>query len=181
MQRQILILLIICFSVSCSSHKNKIELNFQNIDLSRSDGWHYFYSINVDSTKHFLLKRVSSSTKIEYFKGLLNDSIVAKITLLLDSINVIKYDSLYEPNRLDYQLYTININSKNHKIKTSVRGQHYSIRYLDSLVQIFTNISKMPNLELVDTTYEFESFKYFLPPVLEVTKLNTLTDTINND
>lgn len=178
MQRRILILLIASLAISCSSERQKKEINFYNIDLSRSDGWHGFYSIHVDSTKQFLLKKQSSGETAKYFKGNLADSTVEKIMALVDSINVTKYDTVYKPNCMDCSIYKIVIASKTRKLTTAVRGNH-SLAHLDSLVQIFTTLSKSSYIELVDTTYDFESFNHFLPPVAK--ELTSSTDSLKEN
>lgn len=176
MQRQIIVLLITCLAInSCSSEKQKKEINFYHIDISRSSGWHDFYSIHLDSTKQFILKKYYGGKTFKYFKGNLTDSIIEKIIPLVDSINITKYDSVYDPNCMDCPIYKIVMSSKAHKFTTAVRGNH-TLAHLDSLVQIFTAISKLSNLELVDTTYGFESFNHFLPPVAPVQ--TSLTDSL---
>ncbi|HLP33387.1 MAG TPA: hypothetical protein VK202_07945 [Bacteroidia bacterium] len=178
MQRQIIVLLITCLAIiSCSSEKQKKEINFYQIDISRSSGWHDFYSIHVDSTNQFILKKYNGGKTFKYFKGNLTDSIIEKILPLVDSINITKYDSVYEPNCIDCPIYKIVITSKTRELTTAVRGNH-SLAHLDSLVQIFTAISELSNLELVDTTYDFESFNHFLPPVAPVQ--TSLTDSLKN-
>jgi hypothetical protein len=170
MSIRIYILLIAFLAVSCTPQKKKLELNFYEIDVSRSTGWNYFYSIHVDSTKQFIVKKDRNGEKSKYFKGILTDSLVEQIVTLVDSINVTKYDSVYKPNCMDCPIYKIIIESKTRKLTTSVRGDH-SLYHLDSLVRIFTNISFLPNLELIDTTYDFKSFQNFLPPIAKDTNL----------
>jgi hypothetical protein len=163
MQRQILILLISCLLISCSSQQEKLKVNFYNIDLTRSDGWHDRYSINVDSSKHCIVKKFNDDES-HYFEGYLPDTIAEKIFVLVDSINVTRYDTLYKPNCYDCQLYKIIINTKTQTLRTSVQGRH-SLKHLDSLVRIFTTFTKLQNLNSIDTTFEFESFKDFLLPL----------------
>lgn len=140
-------------------------MNFFEIDLTRSSGWYDFYSIHVDSTKQFILKKQHSGETAQYFKGKLTDSVVEKIIALVDSINLTKYDTVYEPNCMDCSIYKIIIDTKARKLTTSVRG-NYALAHLDSLVRVFTTISKLSTLESIDTTYNFESFNHFLPPVV---------------
>ena len=163
MQRQFLILLITYLLISCSSRKEEQEVNFYNIDLTRSDGWHDRYSINVDSSKHYIVKKFNDEES-HYFEGYLPDTIAERIIVLIDSINVTQFDTLYEQNCNDCPLYKIIIKTKPRTLRASVQGMH-SLKHLDSLVRIFTTVSKLQNHKSIDTIFEFESFRDFLPPV----------------
>jgi hypothetical protein len=165
MTRTILIFFITLIIISCSSKQEKRIPNFYTIDLSRSDGWYFFYSIHLDSTGSYLIKKVYSPKKFEYFKGHLADTILDKIIILTDSIDRVNYDTLYEPDCLDCPFYKIIVNSK--KRKQQVMSFGYHLKSLDNLVHLFTEVTNSPQVRVTDTTFEFESFKRFLAPMAE--------------
>ena len=170
----LLILILISLTVAaCDNIQNsEHEQSFLSFDFSYNDVFSTCFSIKFTQSdtvfirQHFASFFSDTPKSNTTYYALLTQHDKTKLDSFISQTNFSKFDSSYYQSYadgIDYQFYL-----QNNNIKKLIRVHSDSVpTQLSALKSWIIEKKKVLQLHQIDTTIDFESTKYFLPPTIE--------------